>query len=155
MTAETEIVRVTGVGPFSIFSGSNKYQYGKGIDKGMFTKGHTYSITFNVGSKGTKYINTVSDTGFVADVPTAPLLDSKVNQAPTFVVPSKNPSRAGFGQPLTDYDMQVQHDIHRSGLIQACVQAVSQHCHKAEDIGPTAIKLAEEVSKWVKENHNA
>jgi hypothetical protein len=36
---------------------------------------------------------------------------------------SANPSRAGFGQPLTDYDMKIQRQISRAGIVQAVVSS--------------------------------
>lgn len=35
-----------------------------------------------------------------------------------------NPKRAGFGQELTDYDMQIQRQISRAGLWQAAMQSL-------------------------------
>jgi hypothetical protein len=41
--------------------------------------------------------------------------------APATTAKSANPSRAGFGQPLTDYDMKIQRQISRAGIVQAVV----------------------------------
>lgn len=66
---------------------------------------------------------------------------------------ASRPSRAGFGQPLTEYDMTKDRQIHRSGVWQAailCPQA-AQYAEgtSLEDFLKCVEKIAEAGSKWV------
>ncbi len=149
----TELIRVTGVSPYSVYSGQQRYSFNKGISSGMFTKGNTYSVSVAVSNKGAKYIHAVSnDLGALgADVNTStPALNPSVNQVPAS---NNNPRRAKMGEPLTDYDLHIQACISRSGVIQAAVQAVAVHS-KLDDLEGNAIRLAEGMLKWVNNSNN-
>jgi len=49
--------------------------------------------------------------------------EAKAKETPATTAKLANPSRAGFGQPLTDYDLKVQRQISRAGVWQAAAQA--------------------------------
>lgn len=80
----TELIRITGVSPYSVFSGSTRFSFNKGLDSSMFVKGSSYSVETYVNDKGNKVIskllNCLGTLG--ADVGTASPLDASANQLP-------------------------------------------------------------------------
>ncbi len=145
----TELIRVTGVSPYSVYSGQQRYSFNKGITSNMFVKGNTYSVSIAVSAKGAKYIHQVSnDLGALqADVndSPAPALNPSLNKN----VDVNRPRRAKMGEPLTDYDLLIQQSISRSGVVQAAVQAVASHAKDVDDLQVKAITLAEAMLSWV------
>lgn len=91
-----------------------------------FVPNEGYKVSVTVSKTGKKYINEIIGTeqkvsapaqaaapAASAPVAAAPKAEEKA-PAPATTTKSTNPSRAGFGQPLTDYDLQVQRQINRS-----------------------------------------
>lgn len=94
-----------------------------------FVANNGYKVSVVVSKTGKKYINeiigvaeeTSSHEAPKASAP-APAPETKMKTAPSGTK-SANPTRAGFGQQLTDYDMAVQRQISRAGVWQAAAQA--------------------------------
>ena len=158
----TELIRVTGVSPYSVYAGKARYSFNKDVNSTQFQKGHTYSISVKVGKNGGKYIDRVdADMGVLnleGGTPQAGVTQPSENQRPlnpeTNVLPpagvvNTTPRRAKQGEPLTAYDLAIQEQISRSGVIQAAVQAVSPHVNNLEDLKTQSRLLAEDMLSWV------
>ena len=149
----TELIRVTGVSEYSVYSGQQRYSFNKGVNSTMFAKGNTYSVNVKVGAKGAKYIDSVSNNLGVlqADVSSTPApsgaaLNPDLNKNSA---PDNRPRKTKFGDALTDYDLEHDSHIQRSGVIQAAVQAVAPHASSVEDLQAKAFTLAEAMLLWV------
>lgn len=169
MNNTVELIKVTGISPYSVFSGTNRYSFNKGVDSAMFVKGHTYSVSINIGKNGGKYINRVdSDLGELnlngAPEGVATPLDAAVNQMPAtpvavntqaakpaYVKKAWAPRKAAATDSGLSKEEWADKDqrIKRSGLIQAAVGAVATHVTSLDQLGPEAIKLAEVMQVWV------
>ena len=152
--AVNELIKVTGVSPYSVFSGNSRYSFNKGISSGQFQKGHTYSILVSVGKNGNKYINGVTNDLGVLDADTAEVpVTTTQNNRP--LNPETNMLAARpineWGKPVSDYAIAKDFRIARSGVIQAAVQAVAGHVKDTEELKVKAIELAEAMLSWV--NH--
>lgn len=152
-TTVTKLIKVTGVSPYSVYSGSQRYSFNKGVDSTMFTKGNTYSVNVKIGAKGGEYIDSVSNNlgvlaGDATPVPAngGGALNPDLNKN---AVANSNPRRAKMGEPLTDYDLEIQAHISRSGVVQAAVQAVASHATSVDDLQVKALALAEAMLSWV------
>lgn len=103
-----------------------------------FQVGEGYKVSVTASKTGKKYINEIigqEERGQQAPAASAPASDS-VKAAEVALAKAKadeakvsqttkgsNPIRAGFGQPLTEYDLSVQRQISRAGVWQAAAQA--------------------------------
>lgn len=149
MQSNIEIIKISAVGPYGVKVGNTWYKLNKGVEPSAFTNGNTYSVSVNAGQKGGKYINRIENNMGVLHVdvgqPSAPLLDTNTNKAPDV----SGPRRAGFGQPLTQYDLDTQHEIRRSGLIQAAMNAVASHVPNVDKLISESQRVAEAQEQWV------
>ncbi len=152
----TKLIKVTGVSPYSVYSGTQRYSFNKDVNSTMFVKGNTYSVNVKVGSKGGEYIDSIiNNLGAIAgDATPAPAssgsaLNPDLNKN---AVNDGRPRKTKFGDPLTNYDLDHDARIARSGVIQAAVQAVATHASSVEDLEAKAIKLAEAMLSWVKQS---
>ena len=151
MESVTETITVQLVGPYGPLVNGVFYRLGQGVNVNSFTKGGSYQVECGLGKtkKGelVKYINKVVGTT-PAPVATSPL-DASLNQSSKSTITDNRPRRTKFGDPLSEYDLDLDGKIRRSGLVQAAVQAVASHVSKKEDIAPAAILVATELLKWV------
>ena len=157
----TELIRVTGVSPYSVYAGKARYSFNKDVNSTQFQKGHTYSVSVKVGKNGGKYIDRVDADMGVLNLEggtSAGVTQPSENQRPlnpeTNVLPPTGgvntaPRRAKQGEPLTAYDLAIQEQISRSGVIQAAVQAVSPHVNNLTDLKEQSRLLAEDMLSWV------
>lgn len=158
--ATVELIKITGVSPYSVYAGQTRYSFNKGVDSSMFAKGNTYSVAVRIGKNGGKYIDRVDNNlGVInvepaqASVPTTNKNQRPLNPETNMLVSATHPRRSKQGEPLTDYDLEVQERISRSGVIQAAVQAVASHASSPQDLEAKAITLAEAMLKWVNQNN--
>lgn len=151
--ATVELIRVTGVSPYSVFAGSTRYSFNKGITSGQFQKGHAYSVTVTVGKNGNKYINGVTNDLGVLDADISQVSVPTTNKENTPLNPETNVlvSRPvnEYGKPVSDYAIAKDGRIARSGVIQAAVQAVSSHVKDVDELKLKARELAEDMLLWV------
>lgn len=143
----TKLIKVTGVSPYSVYSGQQRYSFNKGVNSTMFVKGNTYSVNVKVGSKGGEYIDSVSnDLGVLAGDATpaepTPSLNPNINKSNSF-------TKDDYWRNKEQRDLENQPLIRKSGLIQAAVQAVATHASSVEDLEAKAITLAEHMLTWV------
>lgn len=152
--ATVELIKITGVSPYSVYAGQTRYSFNKGVSSDQFQKGHTYSVAVKIGKNGGKYIDRVdSDLGVLqADVSVPqPIKNQGPLNPETNKLPSDDrPRRAKQGEPLTAYDLAVQDQISRSGVIQAAVQAVAAHVSSVDELKVKAKELAEDMLLWVR-----
>lgn len=101
-----------------------------------FVPNEGYKVSVTISKTGKKYINEIlgqevaqaASAPAAAPVPaaTAAPAASKAEEkhtAPVTTPATKNPTRSGFGQPLTDYDLQIQRQISRAGVLQAALMS--------------------------------
>ncbi len=148
MNVTTELIKVTGVSPYSVYSGQQRYSFNKNVNSTMFTKGNTYSINMKVGPKGAKYIDSVSnDLGVLAGdaTPVATsatgTLDANINVRSSFQKKDDGMSKAEWAAK--------DKRISRSGVIQAAVVAVAPHSQSVEDLQAKAFILANAMLEYV------
>ena len=151
MESVTEIINVKFVGPYGPNVNGVFYRLGNGVNVNAFKAGMTYEVECGLGKtkKGelVKYINKI--VGIPSNAATASPLDASLNQSSKSTITDNRPRRTKFGDPLSEYDLDLDGKIRRSGLVQAAVQAVASHVSKKEDIAPAAILVASELLKWV------
>lgn len=139
---------VKAIGPYGVNDGEKWYKFGKGISGADFAKGSTYDVaTFS--GKGGVFINKIN--GASAPVVLNPAINQMISEAkqeakkdPNYKVPPMK-----YGKPLSDYEVDQDLRIRRSGLIQASVQAVTNHVANKDQLVSAAIEVAEELLKWV------
>lgn len=169
MNNAVELIQVTGISPFSVYSGNVRYSFNKGVDSTMFQKGHTYSVSINIGTNGGKYINRVDGDLGVVNLTGTPeaSLNADENKLPTAPNPTtataSTPAKAPYKKPWSGGGSKKSDDsgltkeewaakdrrIQRSGLIQAAVVAVASHVGTVEQLEVEAIKLSEAMLTWV------
>lgn len=143
-------ITVKAIGPYGVNDGTKWYKFGKGIKGADFTKGATYNVTTFDGKGGTFINKILSADAPIAD---APVLNPAVNQmiaeakAETRAPATNTPTK--YGKPLSNYEVDQDLRIRRSGLIQASVQAVTNHVANKDQLVSAAIEVAEELLKWV------
>jgi hypothetical protein len=78
---------------------------------------------------------------------------AKPASTPATTTKSTNPTRAGFGQQLTDYDLQIQRQISRAGVIQAALTspAIAQWAVNIDEYLALVRKAADFGFKYVGE----
>jgi len=145
----TELIKVTGVSPYSVYSGSQRYSFNKGVDSSMFNKGNTYSVNVKVGPKGAKYIDSVSNNlgvlaGDATPEPSTSALNPSLNKNESRVM-----TKDDYWKRKEERELANQPLIRRSGVVQAAVQAVATHASSVEDLKFKAFALAEDMLKWV------
>lgn len=127
-----------------------------------FVPNEGYKVSVVVSKTGKKYINEILGTEVKAEAaapaaaPTpAPVATAPVAAAPTPapVATGKNPTRAGFGSPLTDYDLSIQRQISRAGVVQAALSspALHQWAVNADEYLALVRKAADFAIKYVNE----
>ena len=96
MQTVTELIRVTGVSEYSVYSGQQRYSFNKGVTSAMFTKGNTYSVNVKIGKNGGKYIDSVSNNLGVLDADVSagstPALNPEINKGSTSSFKKSNDS---------------------------------------------------------------
>ncbi len=72
---------------------------------------------------------------------------------PATAASGKNPTRSGFGTPLTDYDLHIQRQISRAGVVQAALAspALAQWSLNADEYMSLVRKVADFAFKYVSE----
>lgn len=97
-----------------------------------FVPNEGYKVSVTISKTGKKYINEILGqeekqeevaAPAPAAAPAAPKAETKPVSAPATTTASKNPTRAGFGQQLTDYDLAIQRQISRAGVLQAALMS--------------------------------
>lgn len=129
-----------------------------------FVPNEGYKVSVTVSKTGKKYINEIlgqeekqeeaaAPAPAAAAAPAAPKAETKPAPAPATTTASKNPTRAGFGQQLTDYDLQIQRQISRAGVIQAALTspAFAQWSTNADEYLALVRKAADFAFKYVAE----
>jgi len=156
MQTVTELIRVTGVSEYSVYSGQQRYSFNKGVNSSMFTKGNTYSVNVKVGKNGGKYIDSVSnDLGVLAGDVTpaatssnAGALNPNINKGSNFKSFSAKKDDNMTKEEWAAKDVRIS----RSGVIQAAVQAVATHSKDVNDLEVKAIALAEAMLAFVNQS---
>lgn len=128
-----------------------------------FVPNEGYKVSVIVSKTGKKYISEILGTEVAQEAPKAAapaslkaeILVAKAAAA-TFPAPAatgKNPTRAGFGQPLTDYDVSIQRQISRAGVYQAALSspALSQWSLNVDEYLALVRKVADAGMKYVAE----
>ena len=144
----TKLIKVTGVSPYSVYSGTQRYSFNKGVDSTMFVKGNTYSVNVKVGVKGGEYIDSVSNNlGVLAgDATPAPASNGSALN-PEF---NKSSFKKSTDSGLSKEEWAAKDiRISRSGVIQAAVQACASHSKDVADLQAKSITLAEAMLAWV------
>lgn len=149
MSEVLDQVTITAVGPHGVLSNGQWYRV-KDALKASFVKGQTYSVKTVVGIKGGKEITSIES---------APVLNPMLNQAPpatpSYTKPKWTPrpqassAKDDYWKRKEEKDAVREPLIQRSGIVQAALKAVSAHVAKTSDLAPEAIKVAEEVLKWI------
>lgn len=130
-----------------------------------FVPNEGYKVSVVISKTGKKYINEIlgqeekqeAVATAPAPAPVAAPAASKVEapvSAPATTTPAtKNPTRAGFGQPLTDYDLQIQRQISRAGVMQAALTspALAQWTTSIDEYLSLVRKAADFAFKYVGE----
>jgi len=130
-----------------------------------FTKGSSYKVSVTVSKTGKKYVSAIlgvedneapapaTTAKAAAPAATAPKAESKAPAKSTATDKDKNPTRAGFGQPLTDYDMAVQRQISRAGIYQAALSSpvLGQWVANADEYIALVRKVADAGIEYIKE----
>jgi hypothetical protein len=132
-----------------------------------FVPNEGYKVSVTVSKTGKKYINEIIGQEQKAEATTAPTpaptpaataAPATTKAEPTKTAPatapaSKNPTRAGFGQPLTDYDLQIQRQISRAGVLQAALNspALAQWAVNVDEYLALVRKAADFGVKYVNE----
>lgn len=127
-----------------------------------FVPNEGYKVSVTVSKTGKKYINEIIGVEAKVAAPApAPVATAPVTQ--TAAAPatkttaaertSDRPTRAGFGQQLTEYDMQIQRQISRAGVYQAALNspALAQWCTNIEEYLGLVRKAADAGIKYVNE----
>jgi uncharacterized protein YecE (DUF72 family) len=128
-----------------------------------FVPNEGYKVSVVVSKTGKKYISEilgqeVAAAPAAAPVPVAapaapatPKAEAPVSAPVT--TSAKNPTRAGFGQPLTDYDVQIQRQISRAGIYQAALNspALAQWSMNVEEYLALVRKVADAGVKYIGE----
>lgn len=130
-----------------------------------FVPNEGYKVSVTVSKTGKKYINEILGQEQKQDAPAAaapapaPAVQASQTEAPK-TTPAEavksavgNPTRAGFGQPLTDYDMKIQRQISRAGVIQAALTspALAQWSVNIDEYLALVRKVADFAFKYVGE----
>ncbi len=128
-----------------------------------FVPNEGYKVSVTVSKTGKKYINEIIGQEQKAEV-TAPAPTPAATAAPattkaeekhTAPVAStgKNPTRSGFGTPLTDYDLAIQRQISRAGVVQAALAspALAQWAVNDTEYFALVRKAADFAFKYVNE----
>jgi ribosomal protein L12E/L44/L45/RPP1/RPP2 len=133
-----------------------------------FVPNEGYKVAVVVSKTGKKYINEIlgQEVTQAASAPaaaptsapaaTAAPATSKAEApkpAPATTTATKNPTRSGFGQPLTDYDLQIQRQISRAGVVQAALMspALAQWAVNIDEYLALVRKAADFGFKYVSE----
>ena len=131
-----------------------------------FAPNSGYKVSVVVSKTGKKYISEILGTEVAqasapaatpapapvaTAAPAAPKAEAPVSAPVT--TNAKNPTRAGFGQPLTDYDMQIQRQISRAGIYQAALNspALAQWSMNVEEYLALVRKVADAGVKYIGE----
>lgn len=127
-----------------------------------FIPNEGYKVAVVVSKTGKKYISEILGTEVhdkkepaettvpAAKAPANPPAKTVDSPAPA---KTTNPTRAGFGQPLTDYDMAIQRQISRAGVYQAALasHAPVQWATNLDEYLALVRKVADAGMKYVTE----
>jgi hypothetical protein len=106
-----------------------------------FIVGDSYKVSVTASKTGKKYINEIIGQEAQAEVEAPKVTPKAVTPGPVVTKTTKAdapvPLRAGFGQPLTAYDLAVQRQISRAGIYQAALQS------------PAAVQFATSVTEYL------
>lgn len=129
-----------------------------------FVPNQGYKVSVVVSKTGKKYIGEILGTEVAQEAqapttapvaaPAASKAETKPAPAPASTsAPTKNPTRAGFGQPLTDYDLHIQRQISRAGVMQAALAspAIAQWTTNIDEYLALVRKAADFAFKYVGE----
>lgn len=124
-----------------------------------FVPNEGYKVSVTVSKTGKKYINEILGTEVAApSTPAASAAPAPV-AAPKAAAPAPkasstgNPTRSGFGQPLTDYDVAIQRQISRAGVYQAALNspALAQWSMNIDEYLALVRKAADAGMQYVNE----
>jgi phage tail sheath protein FI len=123
-----------------------------------FQVGEGYKVSVTASKTGKKYINEILGQE-VQDAPKASAPASQAASQPaqaqatqTTKADAPAPIRAGFGQPLTAYDLAVQRQISRAGVWQAAAQApITGMATNVDEYLSFVRKIADAGMKYVTE----
>lgn len=128
-----------------------------------FVPNQSYKVAVTVSKTGKKYISELVGVEATASAPAAApvaVAAPVVAAAPSPAVAAmqtnsstKNPTRSGFGTPLTDYDVAIQRQISRAGIYQAALNspALAQWAVNVDEYLALVRKAADAGMKYVNE----
>lgn len=157
-----ENINVLQVGKFGVrIDEKTWFGVNEPLTPSHFVPNEGYKVSVTVSKTGKKYINEIlgveAKTESPAVVPVARAMD-KVEVKATPSVSEKSPlsqtpTRSGFGQPLTEYDLSIQRQISRAGVYQAALNspALAQWCMNVEEYLSLVRKVADAGIKYVNE----
>lgn len=99
-----------------------------------FVPNEGYKVSVTVSKTGKKYINEILGQEQKTEASAPATAPAPAAQAPQAEAPKTTPAeavktaldrpiRAGFGSPLTAYDLQIQRQISRAGVVQAALMS--------------------------------
>jgi len=177
-----ENIKVLQVGKFGVrIDEKTWFGVNQPLTPQHFQVGEGYKVSATTSKTGKKYICEILGTEVKNDVPshtvtppstpaptptpaTDPVkvaeaalakakADAEVKAAAATAKPEERPSRAGFGQPLTNYDLAKEKQITRSGIYQAALQspAAVQWATSIDEYLSNVRKIADAGMRYVQE----
>lgn len=155
-----ENITVHQVGKYGVRIGESLwYGVNEPLTPQNFIPGGGYKVSVTVSKTGKKYIQEIlgveAAQESVAPASPTPVPKAKVEEKRTTPTTSSsgNPTRAGFGQPLTDYDVAIQRQISRAGVYQAALNspALAQWAVSIDEYLALVRKAADAGVKYIAE----
>lgn len=157
-----ENIQVLQVGKFGVrVDEKTWFGVNEPLTPSHFVPNEGYKVAVTVSKTGKKYINEILGTEVKAGTPAAATpTTEKVAETPKASAPvqadaktSTRPVRAGFGNPLTEYDLAKDRQISRAGIYQAALSspALAQWAVNVEEYIALVRKVADAGVKYVGE----